>query len=97
MGGTLGFNTLNRGAPAGENDSKFNKVMDWGTPRLVTKNRALVMDTKQIQQRAFLHNIAGIRNGPVPDVVEEKKGDFKAVSVVNFRERMLQEEKLLIE
>ena len=29
--------------------------------------------------------------------MEEKKGDFKAVSVSNFRERMLQEEKLLIE
>lgn len=23
---------------------KFKRVMDWGTPRLVTKNRALVMD-----------------------------------------------------
>ena len=25
---------------------KFKRVMDWGTPRLVTKNRALVMDQK---------------------------------------------------
>jgi hypothetical protein len=29
-----------------EEENKFNKVMDWGTPRIVTnsKNRALVMD-----------------------------------------------------
>ena len=25
---------------------KFKRVMDWGTPRLVTKNRQLVMDQK---------------------------------------------------
>lgn len=24
--------------------TKFKRVMDWGTPRLVTKNRTLVMD-----------------------------------------------------
>lgn len=36
----VGFNKLNRQ----EEEGKYNKVMDWGTPRLVTKNRALVMD-----------------------------------------------------
>lgn len=94
MAGNLGFNKFDKPG-AGEEGGKFNKVMDWGTPRLVTKNRALVMDTKQMQQRAFLNNIASIRTGPVADKVEEKKGDFKAVTVNNFRERMLQEEKLL--
>ena len=29
-----------------EEDNKYQKNMDWGTPRLVTKNRALVMDPK---------------------------------------------------
>lgn len=48
-----------------------------------------------MQQRAFLNNIASIRKGPVPDKVEEKKEEFKAVSVNNFRERMLQEEKMM--
>jgi hypothetical protein len=51
VGGTLGFNKIEKSSVATTNDdaqggdgSKFNKVMDWGTPRLVTKNRALVMD-----------------------------------------------------
>lgn len=29
----IGMNKLNR------DDNQFNRVMDWGTPRLVTKNR----------------------------------------------------------
>lgn len=33
-----GVNKLNFGA-RGEPDNKFNRVMDWGTPRLVTKSR----------------------------------------------------------
>jgi hypothetical protein len=56
VAGSLGFNKLADAdeAKGEEGGSKFNKVMDWGTPRLVTKNRALVMDQKQMQQRAFL-------------------------------------------
>jgi hypothetical protein len=51
VAGTLGFNklpaaTADRSDANGEGGNKFNKVMDWGTPRLVTKNRALVMDQK---------------------------------------------------
>ena len=26
------------------NEEKYKNVLDWGTPRLVTKNRQLVMD-----------------------------------------------------
>jgi hypothetical protein len=54
VGGTLGFNKIEKSSAATTNDdaqgggSKFNKVMDWGTPRLVTKNRALVMDQQQL-------------------------------------------------
>lgn len=81
------------GGEGGEGD-KHKKVLDWGTPRLVTKNRQLVVDQKTMQQRALLQNIASIRTGPVADKVEEKKTDFKAVTVSNFRERMLQEEKM---
>lgn len=43
------FPSLNRfkdPVSAEDSDGKFNKVMDWGTPRLVTKNRCLVMDQK---------------------------------------------------
>ena len=47
-----------------------------------------------MEQRAFLNNIASIRKGPVLEKPEEKKGEFKAVSVANFRERMLAEERL---
>ena len=48
VAGSLGFNKLADAdeAKGEEGGSKFNKVMDWGTPRLVTKNRALVMDQK---------------------------------------------------
>ena len=80
-----------------EAPDKFNKVMDWGTPRLVTKNRALIMDQKTMQQRAFLHNIAGVRKGAVAEKEEEKKSNFKPVSINNFREKMLQEEKAELE
>lgn len=77
------------GADAVEEKDKFQKVMDWGTPRLVTKNRALVMDQKTMQSRAFLNNIASVRIGAIPNKEEEKKTDFKPVTVNNFRERML--------
>lgn len=86
------MNKFDRGSAAGGSQAegdKFNKVMDWGTPRLVTKNRALVMDQKTMQSRALLHNIAAVRKGGVDAKEEEKKGDFKAVSINNFREKML--------
>lgn len=95
----MGFNKLGPGMGGGaaggaEDGDKFAKRMDWGTPRLVTKNRQLVVDQKTMQQRALLHGIASIRTGVVTDKVEEKKEEFKAVSVSNFRARMLEEEKM---
>ena len=71
--------------------------MDWGTPRLVTKNRALVMDQNQLKQRNFLQSMAVERKGITAPSQEEKKSDFKPVSINNFRERMLKEEKQEIE
>jgi hypothetical protein len=46
VAGNLGFNKIGAAATDATESggNKFNKVMDWGTPRLVTKNRALVMD-----------------------------------------------------
>lgn len=32
--GVMGMNKIDRG---GDDKDKFNKVMDWGTPRIVTK------------------------------------------------------------
>lgn len=61
----LGMNKIEKEE---DKTDKFQKVMDWGTPRLVTKNRAIVMDQKTMQQRAFLHNIASVRKGLVADV-----------------------------
>ena len=46
-------------------DSKFKRVMDWGTPRLVTKNRQLNMTGKQIESRGMLLGMANIRTGNV--------------------------------
>jgi hypothetical protein len=79
-----------------EEGGKFNKVMDWGTPRLVTKNRALVMDPTKMRQKELLNNIASIRSGAPTLKQEEQKSDFKAVTVTNFREKMLQEEKQMV-
>ena len=45
-----------------------------------------------MQQRAFLQGIAAIRSGNGEVKEEQKKSDFKAVSVANFRERMMKEE-----
>lgn len=70
--------------------------MDWGTPRLVTKNRALVMDPTKMRQKELLNNIASIRSGAPTIKQEEQKSDFKAVTVTNFREKMLQEEKQMV-
>ena len=47
-----------------------------------------------MQQRQFLHNIAGVRKGMVPEKEEEKKEGFKPVSINHFREKMLMEEKM---
>ena len=41
-----GMNRIDRGATG---EDKFKGVMDWGTPRLVTKNRQLVMDQKTME------------------------------------------------
>lgn len=39
----MGMNRFDRGTEDKEKD-KFKGVMDWGTPRLVCKNRELVMN-----------------------------------------------------
>jgi hypothetical protein len=39
-----GMNRIDRNGAGGAEGDKFNKVMDWGTPRLVTKNRQVAMD-----------------------------------------------------
>lgn len=75
---------------------KFKRVMDWGTPRLVTKNnnhRGLNMNNVNMASRSQLLNIANIRTGKLP--VPEKKGpkDFQQSSIANFRKAMLEEEK----
>ena len=44
-------------------DDKFKKQMAWGTPRLVTKNKNLIMDENQLRQRSYLLNVAAERKG----------------------------------
>ena len=46
MAGVAGANLNKFDRKGEEEDNKYQKNMDWGTPRLVTKNRALVMDPK---------------------------------------------------
>lgn len=75
-------------------ESKYQRAMDWGTPRLVTKNRQIVMDQNQLKSRAFLQNMAAERKGQATLPVPEKKQEFAPVSVSNFRQKMLEEEKL---
>lgn len=51
-----------------EMQDKFKKVMDWGTPRLVTKNRQLNLNPNNAESRSLLMKFANVRKG----VVEEK-------------------------
>ena len=84
------MNRIDRGN--NEENNKFNKVMDWGTPRLVTKQ--LNLNPNQMASRAFLSNMAQERKGILNKPQEEKKGDFAQTSVSSFREKMLREEKM---
>lgn len=53
---------------------KFKRVMDWGTPRLVTKNRQLNLDSSKIESRNLLMKFANVRKGAV-DAGPEKPKD----------------------
>ena len=57
-------------------DNKFKRVMDWGTPRLVTKNRQLNMTGKQIESRGMLLGMANIRTGNIQNVKAAQKQEF---------------------
>ena len=76
-------------------ENKFRRVMDWGTPRLITKNRALTMNQKQMESRSLLLKSAGIRaipGGRGQDEQKTKTG-YTNESVTNFRKRMMEEER----
>ena len=71
----------NRKLPAAdkgeENDmhNKFKRVMDHGTPRLVTKNaqfRQINFNNTNSASRSQLLQIANIRTGPLPSKLEQK-------------------------
>lgn len=76
-----------------EMTDKFKRVMDWGTPRLVTKNRQICLDGAAKQEsRNLLMKFAGARKGEVDHTPTEKKEEFTSVTVQNFRKKMLDEE-----
>jgi len=74
-------------------DSKFKRVMDWGTPRLVTKNRQLNMTGKQIESRGMILGMANIRTGNIQNVKAAPKQEFAQTSISSFRKKMMEEEK----
>ena len=53
-------------------EDKFKRVMDWGTPRVVTNKRQFNMEGKQ-DSRNLLLKFATVRNGPVADQPTDKK------------------------
>lgn len=60
-------------------DNKFKRVMDWGTPRLVTKNRQLNMNNltgKQLESRGLLLSMANVRKGNVDALKQGPKQEF---------------------
>lgn len=67
--------------------------MDWGTPRLVTKNRQINMTGKQLESRSLLLGMASVRTGNKEPVRQQPKQDFAQTSVSNFRKKMMEEEK----
>jgi hypothetical protein len=54
-------------------DNKFKRVMDWGTPRLVTKNRQINMSGKQLESRGLLLKMADVRSGNIQNVESKPK------------------------
>lgn len=65
----IGMNKIDR------SEDKFKKVMDWGTPRIVTKQ--MNMTQSQIQSRQYLVGIANTRKNIMGNLrEEEKKQDF---------------------
>lgn len=47
---------------------KFKRVMDHGTPRLVTKNRALNINVSNMESKRLLMNMANVRKGLIDPV-----------------------------
>lgn len=56
-------------------ENKFNKVLAWGTPRIVhkTKGVTLNMNSKQLGARNILANTALVRKGLAADKSEGPK------------------------
>ena len=74
-------------------EDKYKRVMDWGTPRLVSKNK-LTLNQAQMESRSVLVGIANVRRGNVePAKAKKPTGGFNQVSLVNFQKRLQQEEK----
>lgn len=68
----------------------FKRVMEWGTPRIVSKTRKLSMGTKQMESRSLLLSISGVKD--LNRDGDKTKTGFNIDSVKNFRKRMLEEE-----
>ena len=89
-GGPVASNSA--AAPKIEMQDKFKKVMDWGTPRLVTKNRQLNLDVAKLESRNLLMNLANVRKGVIEEKPNQPKQQFNTASVASFRKRMMEEE-----
>jgi hypothetical protein len=79
-------------------DSKYDKNMAWGTPRLVGKGakdgiRSLTMSQQSVAQRQNLLKIAKSRTVGEPTSVTAKQGEFSTENLKDFREKMIQSEK----
>ncbi len=79
-------------------DSKYDKNMAWGTPRLVGKGakdgiRSLTMSQQSVAQRQNLLKIAKSRTVGEPTPVTAKQGEFSTENLKDFREKMIQSEK----
>lgn len=77
--------------------NKFNRVMDHGTPRLVTKNRQLNMNPGSLGSRNLLMNLASARNGELKATEAGPKKEFNTNTISNFRKKMMEEEKAEME
>ena len=74
---TVGANQAMRKPVEGDNtmdrmDSKFKRVMDWGTPRLVTKNRQVTLNATNSDSRNLLMKFANTRNGDIKEEADDK-------------------------
>ena len=71
---------------------KYDRVMGWGTPRLVASNRmkGKGMTTVQLQGLTTLNRLAGERKGQAGNKDNDRIGGFQKTSIAHFTKNVME-------